>query len=271
MGSPSTTTFVKLLLAFISVHRGQALDIVLGSVKCDESLPVYAFPEDVQMTCNNGESNRCSFGQDVLIEGSLQYNTLNRYTNGTGYVSANLRLLSVEYNLLEFYPINYCGDWINTNNDTDNGMPCPNWNGEHAFVIPYTLPWDDDDITTWFATGWSGVSSLQIRNGNTKGNTLLTDCTLKWHTYVTPSRQEGWKTMPSAAQAGIVLASVLTAFLCCCTYITCCRRRKRHVTDIGYYNAFSEYEVYDEEKPKKTGMDRKKSAATNEQISTTAE
>ena len=202
---------------------------------------------------------------------SVQYNTLNRYTDGTGYASANLRLLSVEYNLLESYPIDFCGDWIAANNDTDNGMPCPYWYGEHSFTIPYTLPWDDDDITTWFATGWSGTSSIQIRNGSTEDSTLLTDCTLKWHTYVTPSQAEGWTTMPSAAQTGIVLASVLTAILCCCTYIACCRRRTQHVTDIGYYNDFSDYQIFDEEKPKKKVKDAEKIETTEEPNDTAVE
>ena len=72
MRTPSTTTFSLLLLGFICIHRGQALDIVLGSVQCDESLPVYASPDDVRMTCNDGETNRCSFGEDVLIQGSCK-------------------------------------------------------------------------------------------------------------------------------------------------------------------------------------------------------
>ena len=183
----------------------------------------------------------------------MQYQGLSRYTNGTGYASLNLRLLSVEYNFFDAYPIDFCGDWVEAQNKSQDGASCPYSNDNYYFNVQYTLPWDDDDITTWFATGWSGVSTLQVRNGSSKDSTLLADCTLHWHTYVTPSEEEGWRTMPSAAQTGIVLASVLTAILCCCTYLTCCRRRQKHVTDIGYYDDFSDYEVYNEENPKKKG------------------
>jgi len=197
-----------------------------------------------------------------MIRGTLQYRALNTFSyNGTGYASANLRLFSVEYSLFEDFPISFCGDWVESYNTTENnGMSCPYLDDFYYFNVPYTLPADDDDLTTWFATGWSGVSSLQVRNSYSDDNTLLADCTMHWHTYVTPSEEEGWKTMPSAAQTGIVLASVLTAILCCCTYMICCKRRNKHVTvtDIGYYDDVgADYKIYDEEKQKQ----KKKSKA----------
>jgi len=247
MGSSSSLTrFFTLLLALACIGCAGALDVAFDTIQCDESLPAFALADNVQMTCNDGESTRCSFGQDVLITGSLQYQGLDQYIyNNTGYASANLRLLSVEYKLFEDHPINFCGDWIET---TSSSSDCATGDGSFYFNIPYTLPYDDDDITTWFATGWSGVSTLQVRSNS--GNPL-SDCRLSWHTYVTPSEEEGWKTMPSSAQSGIVLASVLTAILCCCTYITCCRKRKKHVTDENYYNQFGDYEVYEEKRRSK--------------------
>lgn len=256
MGSPSSfIRFLTFCLSLAWIHRARALDIAFDSIQCDESLSAFASSDDVKMTCDGGDNNRCSFGQEVLIEGSLHYHRLSRYTNGTGYASANLRLLSVEYNLFEAFPIDFCGDWVQSYNKTQYGNSCPFSDDTYYFNIPYTLPWDDDDITTWFATGWSGVSSLQVRNGNSKSSSLLADCTLHWHTYVTPSEEEGWRTMPSAAQTGIVLASLLTAILCCCTYLTCCRRRQKHITDVDYYNEFSDYEVSSGKIPKKKGKE----------------
>jgi len=250
MISPSSfTRLLTLLLALACIGCTGALDIALDSITCDQSLPAYASTDDVRMTCNDGKSSRCSFGQDVMIRGTLQYRSLGEYSNnGTGYASSNLRLLSVEYNLFEQFPIDFCGDWIESHSTTDNGMVCPNLDDFYYFNVPYTLPMNDDDMTMWFATGWQGVSTLQVRNGNSDDSALLTDCELRWHTYVTPSEEDGWKTMPSAAQTGIVLASVLTAILCCCTYAICCRRRNKHVTDVGYYDDFSDYEIHDEKK-----------------------
>ena len=72
MKFPSPTIIFLLLLTFICIHRGQALDIALGGIECDESLPVYASPYNVQITCNDGETDRCSFGQDVMITGTCK-------------------------------------------------------------------------------------------------------------------------------------------------------------------------------------------------------
>jgi len=245
----SLSGFLILLVTSACIGSTGALDISFNRLQCDESLPAFAVTDDVKMTCQNGESNRCSFGQEIRLEGSLQYNELYKYSvNGTGYASANLRLLSVEYNLFEAFPIDFCGNGITSYNNSDT--ECPYSDGMHYFNLPYTLPFDDDDITMWFATGWSGVSTLQVRNGYTDDSTLLVDCKLHWNTYVTPSQAEGFQTMPSAAQAGIVLASVLSAILCCCCYMVCCRRRGKHVTDAGYYDDFASYQIYQDKKDK---------------------
>ena len=294
MGSPSSLTrFLTLLLASASIGSVRALDISFDRIQCDLSLPAYASTDDVRMTCNDGEDTRCSFGQDVMIRGTrklqpqqiferlhrktkrnlthifsirsfhivVQYNSLNTFSyNGTGYASANLRLFSLEYNLFQDFPISFCGDWIEPYSNTENeGVSCPYLDGFYYFNVPYTLPADDDDLTTWFATGWSGVSSLKVRNSYSDDNTLLADCTMHWHTYVTPSEEDGWKSMPSAAQTGIVLASVLTAILCCCTYMICCKRRNKHITDIGYYDDVgADYKIYDEEIQKQKEKKKRK-------------
>ncbi|MGK3742835.1 MAG: hypothetical protein ACI90V_009691, partial [Bacillariaceae sp.] len=89
---------------------------------------------------------------------------------------------------------------------------------------------------------WQGVSTLNIYVGESADSTLVTDCKLYWHTYVTPPTDEvdEWKILPSGAQAGIVVASILAFMCCCCTYLTCCRRRRRHVADNTGYDSESD-------------------------------
>lgn len=240
-----------LLLAMACISGAGALDIAFDRLQCDESLPVYATSGDIVMTCNDGSSNRCSFGQQANIRGTLQYHGMNETFDGLGYASANLRLLSVEYNLFNNFEIDMCGDWVQAYNKTDDDLTCPAVDGYYYFNINYELPYDDDDLTAWFASGFSGVSELTIATGTSD---LLADCTIHWHTYVSASNAEGFKTMPSAAQTGIVLMSIFTAIICCCTYMICCRRRKKSIADISHYSDFAEYENY---KAMKRGSKRK--------------
>ena len=104
---------------------------------------------------------------------------------------------------------------------------------------------------------WQGVSRLNIYAGASASSTLLTDCKLYWHIYVTPPTDEvdGWKQLPSGAQVGVVVASILAFFCCCCSYLTCCRRRRRHVannieSDDGDLTAFK---VLDDKEDKRKG------------------
>lgn len=194
----------------------------------------------------------------IAMHNSVQYHNLGNFSiNATGYASANLRLMSVEYNLFEKFPLDFCGSWVQTSNYSDG---CPGWDGVYSFNIPYTLPSDDDDITTWFATGWQGVSDLEVHSSDSEDSTPLSYCQMYWNTYVTPSEVEGWKTMPSSAQTGIIVGSVLALVICCCCYSICCRRRKRHVTDVGYYDHDDEadYQKY-EEKGQRGGRQRSRS------------
>eukprot|EP00536_Pseudo-nitzschia_multiseries_P002553 jgi/Psemu1/283801/fgenesh1_pg.34_\ len=259
MASFSSFAKALLLLAASRVAFTDALDIELDRIVCDETLPSYVSVADVQMTCNSGANTRCSFGTDIHLKGIMHYHNLNEYMyNTTGYASANLRLLSVEYSLFESFPVDLCGDWVQHYNYTYNGQQCPDWDGYYSFNLQYTLPWDDDDITMWFATGWEGVSNLEIYAAPYENSPLLAYCSMHFNTYVTPFEEDGWQTMPSAAQAGVAVGGLLVLLCCCCTYITCCRRRKKHVTDIGYYNDEAiDYEIYEDLQGKtKKGVDQ---------------
>jgi len=256
--SPLIATLLILILSTTYLSNFTiALDIEFDSIQCDTSLSAYVLDGDLQMTCDDGSSTKCSFGQDAVISGTMQYHSLSQYSsNGLGYVSANLRLMSVRYDLLELFPIDLCGDWIESYTGNSSEI-CPGWDGSYYFSLPYTLPYDKDDITTWLATGWQGVSRLNIYAGASASSTLLTDCKLYWHIYVTPPTDEvdGWKQLPSGAQVGVVVASILAFFCCCCSYLTCCRRRRRHVannieSDDGDLTAFK---VLDDKEDKRKG------------------
>mmetsp|Transcript_2533 Transcript_2533/g.5520 ORF Transcript_2533/g.5520 Transcript_2533/m.5520 type:complete len:363 (-) Transcript_2533:207-1295(-) len=257
-----------------------ALDLEFNSIQCDTTLPAFAYDGDIQVTCyddvNGGTRKRCSLGQQILISGRLQYRDLTAYfptsydadadadgyaydgansNNTIGYASANLTLATIEYGLFQYLPFNFCGDWVRqyqtyqeqyNNNDGgyDDGSSssqCPS-DGIYMFQVPYVLPFDDFDIASWFATGWSGASDLVIYNDPDVTNTErqeLVNCRLHWSTYVTESpNSDGWAAFPSAAQVAIVLASI-AAFLClCCTWLTCCRSNNDQVTDEEYTKEF---------------------------------
>ncbi|KAG7362729.1 hypothetical protein IV203_026089 [Nitzschia inconspicua] len=202
-------------------------------------------------------------GEEVVEqENQNPWNTWNT----TGYASADLKLLSIEYTLFNHLPFNFCGDWVRAGQYNTN--PCP-YDGTYTFSIPYELPWDDGDITTWFATGWEGVSDLIIYKGNVEHDNadLLASCVVHWKTFVTQSDEtEGWKTLPSAAQTAIIMVSVLAFLCCCCIYLSCCisRRRRRHITDADYApdledteTSKAEFTLFDDEK---TRSEKKKKA-----------
>lgn len=66
---PSLTRFLALLLASSFIGSTGAIDIAFDTLQCDESLPAYASPDDVIMTCEEGNT-RCSFGKEISIRGT---------------------------------------------------------------------------------------------------------------------------------------------------------------------------------------------------------
>lgn len=156
----------------------------------------------------------------------VQYQNLDvSSVNNTGYASANLKLLSMEYSLFKYLPFDFCGSWVTPSED--NGDECPT-DGVYGFSLPYVLPWDDQDITTWVATGWQGTTNLVVYSNSSASATTLASCKLHWKTYVTQSSEDGWHTLPSAAHSAIILACIMAAMCLFCTYLTCCRRRGRN-------------------------------------------
>jgi hypothetical protein len=57
------------VLAMVSVVSG--LDVAFDYIQCDTSLPVYAEPNGITMSCN-GET-RCTFGQNATFAGKREF------------------------------------------------------------------------------------------------------------------------------------------------------------------------------------------------------
>ena len=105
--------------------------------------------------------------------------------------------------------------------------------GVTDFEVPYTLP-TSFDATTWFASGWRGVSYLQIQADRYNSSATLAHCKLTFETFVTQSNDEDWQTLPSAAVATISLLSIIAAMLMCICCLAC-RPSRKQVTDDAYF------------------------------------
>jgi hypothetical protein len=154
--------------------------------------------------------------------------------NATAYATAELNLMTLQYELFNDLSVKFCGDWIYAQ---QNGN-CPG-DGSYHFEVPYTLP-RSRDFTTWFATGWKGTAYISITNGrksSTYDNSTIESapvqlgyCELHFSTYTTESDALGWSTLPTAMAVSITLVALTAAMACCCCYLMC-RKRRRYVTD----------------------------------------
>jgi hypothetical protein len=154
---------------------------------------------------------------------------LSGLVNNTGYASANLNLMTLEYDLFQLMPFHFCDDWVKRSQYNYN--TCPE-DGKYHFEVPYTLPLDFD-AKTWFATGWKGESYLQIHAGRNESSPLLAQCKLTFQTHVTQSNEEGWRTLPTAAQTTLAMVGLVAAMLLCIGCLACGPKRK-HVTDDAF-------------------------------------
>lgn len=161
---------------------------------------------------------QCLYILEVIYNGLQDYNLQNT----SAYVSGNLKLMTMEYDLFQFLPFNFCGDWIM--NAAYNYQTCPS-DGTYHFELPYSLP-ESEGISAWFATGWEGVSYIKIYKGAKTQSALLAKCKLHFKTYVTDNGAENWYALPSAAQTTVVLFSVL-GFLFMIVMCLACRRQER--------------------------------------------
>ena len=186
----------------------------------------------------------------------------NGLSNTTGYASADLQLMTLEYELFQLLPFNFCGDFIKRS--AYNFNYCPQ-NGKYHFEVPYTLPQQHDDYATWFASGWAGTSYLSIHTARDADSPLLAHCKLEFKTFVTQSNESGWQTLPSAAVVTLILAGIVACMFSMLCFMAC-QPRKKHVTDDIYEN---EFRALEEESPQQAEMTAKiKSNNKNKRKST---
>lgn len=161
--------------------------------------------------------------------------------------------MTIDYQLFHLLPFNFCGDWVAYSHN--NAEACPG-DGYYHFSIPYQLP-ENDDITTWFATGWEGVSYLKIYASQSEQSTKVAHCKIHFKTFVTGSNEENWYTLPSAAQTTIVLFAILGALFLGCMCLAC-RPSGKHPTDEDYSSEFKAMEDPIEASRKETPPPQKK-------------
>mmetsp|Transcript_17619 Transcript_17619/g.48917 ORF Transcript_17619/g.48917 Transcript_17619/m.48917 type:complete len:242 (-) Transcript_17619:139-864(-) len=224
----------RLLIAVIAASSSimmmptNAIDIKIDEVHCDNTLPIYALDNDIRMQCD--DSPRCTFGETAQIIGTLYYESANNkgLMNTTGYATGSLKLMSMEFDLFQDIPVDFCGEWIS--NGHYNYNVCPG-NGTYHFELPYTLP-THDDFQSWFATGWNGHGYLDIYSHPDSESVKLASCVLHVQTYTTQSQEKGWATMPSAAATTFSLVALI-AFLLSCICCMACSKSKRSIVADG--------------------------------------
>lgn len=169
----------------------------------------------------------CNYRFSVPL--AVNYNNLAMYTsyNSSGYASANLQMLSLQYELFQNLPFNFCGEWVQNSYGYSN-VTCP-YDGYYHFDLNYQLP-PNEDKSSWFASGWTATSEITIKSSRSESASILADCKLEFHTYVTQNQESEWQSLPSAA---VVTLSLLGAALAMCVVICClaCRKKTKRVTD----------------------------------------
>jgi len=155
-----------------------------------------------------------------------------------GYATGNLQLMTVDYDLFQLLPIDFCGDWV-----YDSNFGCPD-DGIYHFQFPYPLP-SAEGINAWFASGWQGISYLKVYKAEKTTSALMAHCKLHFKTYVTDSGESNWYTLPSAAQATIVLFAVIGALFLIIMCMACRTSNDPHPTDPDYTTA--DYKTMDED------------------------
>lgn len=251
------------LLVLVAAPIVSALDIALESFDCDVELPIYL--TSIDMSCD--DNKRCSFGETVTFSGLLEYNgtaAAGVSEDGKVYSKAGLQLMTLEYDLLDNFPLYMCGPWVANleesdevayessgnrllaDNQTDDAVA--NWNGctvdgSYAFFVDYDLP-TTTDKTSWLATGWKGVGNVRLFANSGDSDSLIGYCTLKFGTYITPDEGQPLyaKFIPNSQIASIMLGIFIVFVLLMIFYCTCCTCSKRRSRKSrGYEDEMEKY------------------------------
>lgn len=174
------------------------------------------------------------FGRQALVShnpcGSVYYNKVYKtgiYDN-IGYITTDIELLTLQYNLHEMMPIPLCSDSLTAGSNNQNACP---GDGSYGFSFSYKLPSAGEKSTSWLASGWAGSGIMRIYAEQDE-SMKIGECTFDLKTYVTPTADQGFFQAPSAAATvGIVLGG-LAAIALVCLYCYCCaKKRKQKLAD----------------------------------------
>mmetsp|Transcript_16341 Transcript_16341/g.24734 ORF Transcript_16341/g.24734 Transcript_16341/m.24734 type:complete len:311 (-) Transcript_16341:92-1024(-) len=258
-----TKALLLALLPFVS-----AIDIALKSFDCDVDLPVYATSFD--MSC--GDEKRCTFGETATFSGILEYNGTGDAgvsEDGKVYSKAGLQLMTLDYELLDNFPLYMCGPWVAQLEENDQVAYGYNnrrladaadddaaaadddyeWDGctvdgTYAFFVDYDLPYSGEKMS-WLATGWKGVGNVRLFSESGNSESLIGYCTLNFNTYVTPSGDDTpiyYQFIPNSQISSYILGGFIIFILLLifyCTCCTCCHKKKENKTP--YDNEMDQY------------------------------
>jgi len=143
--------------------------------------------------------------------------------NNVAYMSAELKLWTIDFNLLDMMQVPLCDDSMVS--DENNANDCPG-DGSYDYSVTYKLPSAGSEPTSWLASGWEGSGLVQMF-AEPNEDMMIGDCVLVLRTYVTKKDQSSLISTPSAAQtAGIVLGSI-ALFALLMVWCYCCRKKRK--------------------------------------------
>lgn len=162
----------------------------------------------------------------------MYYNGLvnTEVQNNIGYATANISMVSLNFNLFENKEISLCSYTMEANSYGGyNGYGgyqynCPN-DGAYNYSVLYTLPSAGKETQSWFGSGWKPTGVIQLF-ADEYDTVLIGECTLGLTTYVTQKSGQEYETPPASLVSAIVLGSLLGITLlwfCCC----CCTKTKQ--------------------------------------------
>ena len=147
--------------------------------------------------------------------------------NSIAYLSANIELFTIKFNLVDMFPIPLCYETMVGSDE--NLYDCPG-DGTYDYSINYTLPSAGAKHQSWLASGWRGTGLIQLY-AEMDDTMLMGECDLNLQTYVTrPERKFSLIQVPSAAVAtGLFLCFIVLVAMFCC--YRCLSRSVRSITN----------------------------------------
>lgn len=132
------------------------------------------------------------------------------------FVSADLQLLSLDYQLLQYLQVPICGIYVI--DDQNNDTACPD-DGVYEFYLPYVLPAEESNLS-WLASGWEGTSDISFYSEANNVESLIGSCQLHFATAVTQNEKGilAELPIPTAMVTMLVVVAFAAFMLLSCIY-----------------------------------------------------